>query len=118
MLHLREFAASYIVSLDRNLLDLPMLCDSELRSNDWRFISWWVWLPIIDPSFLIVQRVYDIVNIFYLSLIFGSSEMLVRVYMLVEVIVLNIADLTVGMVDLRTRHGYVICFISEDTFSL
>jgi hypothetical protein len=38
--------------------------------------------------------------------------------MLVEIVVLDVADLAVGVVDLRARHGDVIGFVPEDSLSL
>jgi hypothetical protein len=77
MLQLRELPAGNVVGLNWDLLDLTVLCDSKLRSNLECFAWWRIWLPVLYPSLLLIQAVDQIIDIFYLSLILCSSEMLV-----------------------------------------
>jgi hypothetical protein len=65
----------------------------------------------------VVQTIDEIIDIFDLSLVLGSSKMLVRVYMLIKVVVLNVANLAVSVVHLGARHRDVVSFVPEHSFS-
>jgi hypothetical protein len=106
----------------RNLLwlslgDLSFLANIIDRMN--LLTSWdWIGLPIVDPPLLCVQCGNQIVNVLDLSLILCPSQMRIGGYMLIKVIVLDIAYLTVSMVDLRPWNRNITIWLPDDSLHL
>ena len=101
----------------RNLGYLSILADHVDRLNLLTSLDWFG-LPIVDPPLLSVELGNQIVNVLDLSLILCPSQMRICGYMLIKVIILDIAYLAVSMVDLRPRNRNIAHWLPEDSFHL
>lgn len=101
----------------RNLGYLSILADHVDRQN-LIFSLYWFGLPIVDPPLLSVELGNQIINVLDLSLILCPSQMRIGGYMLIKVIILDIAYLAVSMVDLRPWNRNVTHWFSNDSFHL
>lgn len=78
----------------------------------------WLRLPVVDPSFLSVELRNQIVNVLDLSLILCPSQMRIGGYVLIKVIVLDIANLAISVVYLGPRNGNIAHGLPYDSFHL
>ena len=101
----------------RNLGYLSILADHVDRLNLPTSLDWFG-LPIVDPPLLSVELGNQIVNVLDLSLILCPSQMRIGGYMLIKVIILDIAYLAVSMVNLWPRNRNIAHWLSDDSFHL